>query len=87
MSDSKKFNVDISKSLLRNISSNLTSDYEKKEEAIDDSIILYIEDDFSIEFIESMKNGYIEMADINLEMSELGLEQDVCDFIEYESRL
>ncbi|GAA0115117.1 MULTISPECIES: hypothetical protein [Clostridium] len=87
MSDSKKLNVDISKSLLRNISSNLTSDYEKKEEAIDDSIILYIEDDFSIEFIESMKNGYIEMADINLEMSELGLEQDVCDFIEYESRL
>ncbi|WP_010294748.1 hypothetical protein [Clostridium senegalense] len=87
MSDSKKLNVDISKSLLRNISSNLTSDYEKKEDAIDDSIILYIEDDFSIEFIESMKNGYIEMADINLEMSELGLEQDVCDFIEYESRL
>ncbi|MGG7162859.1 hypothetical protein [Clostridium ihumii] len=87
MSDSKKLHADISKSMLMNISDTLTKDYSESKETLDNSIILYIEEELPIEFIENMKNGYLEMAELNLEISELGLEQDVCDFIKYESKL
>ena len=34
-----------------------------------------------------MKNGYLEMADINLELSETGFSNDIDDLNEYEARL
>lgn len=87
MSDSKKLSVNLSKTLLGKVGKKLSSDYKKNSEFIDETIILYIEGENSIDFIETMKQGYLSMGELNLEIAEFGLEQDVCDFIEYESRL
>ncbi|GAA0121668.1 MAG: CopG family transcriptional regulator [Clostridium argentinense] len=87
MSDSKKLSVNLSKTLLGKVGKKINPDYKKNSEFIDETIILYIEEENSIDFIETMKQGYLSMSELNLEIAEFGFEQDVCDFIEYESRL
>ena len=44
---------------------------KKNRKFIGKDLIIYKEDENNIEFYELMKNGYIEMSNINLEISEL----------------
>lgn len=60
---------------------------EKRSEFIRDIIILYIEEREKTKKIEQMKNGYTEMAAINLEFSEIGITDDVEELIQYEVKL
>ena len=60
---------------------------KKRSEFIRDIIILYIEEREKSKKIEKMKNGYAEMAAINLEFSEIGITDDVEELIEYEVKL
>jgi len=68
---------------------NLKNNYEKKIEKnsrfIEDSLIEYSDKEFTIEFINEMKKGYKEMAEINLEYSKLGSEYMLEDVNEYEA--
>ncbi|MDO5517603.1 MAG: hypothetical protein Q4F66_08600 [Clostridium sp.] len=68
---------------------NLRSNYEKKlkknSRFIEDSLIEYSDEDFSKDFINKMKMGYKEMAEINLEYSKLGSEYMLDDVNEYEA--
>jgi len=68
---------------------NLKNNYEKKIEKnsrfIEDSLIEYSDKEFTIEFINEMKKGYKEMAEINLEYSKLGSEYMLDDVNEYEA--
>lgn len=64
--------------------------YRKKSEFIKDTLILCIEDKKnkkSISKIEGLKKGYIEMAQINLEMCEMGFADDMLVLKEYEAKL
>ena len=45
--------------------------FKKNRKFIGNDLIRYNEDENNIEFYELMKNGYIEMSKINLEISEL----------------
>ena len=45
--------------------------FKKNRKFIGKDLIRYNEDENNIEFYELMKNGYIEMSKINLEISEL----------------
>lgn len=45
--------------------------FKKNRKFISKDLIIYNEDEDNIEFYELMKNGYIEMSNINLEISEL----------------
>lgn len=87
MSNSKKLSAKLSKSILRNISNTLNIEHRRKNRVIENPIILYMENDYSIEFIENMKKGYIEMGEINLEIAEFGLSEDAYELMKYESRL
>ena len=58
---------DISSTKVRKIN----VDFSKSSKFIKESLIIYSEDKESKEFFELMKNGYIEMSNINLEISEL----------------
>ncbi|NRW42812.1 hypothetical protein [Clostridium beijerinckii] len=49
------------------------------------SLIQYINEGFSADFEKLMKNGYQEMAEINLEYSKLGFEYMLDDVNEYEA--
>lgn len=46
-------------------------DFKKNRKFIEIDLIRYNEDENNIEFDELMKNGYIQMSQINLEISEL----------------
>ncbi len=78
MSDSKR--------LVVSLYDTLKEDRKKKSQFIMKSIILYIERSKS-EYIENMKNGYMEMASINLEFSEMSCAYDLEDCVEYETWL
>ena len=45
------------------------NDFEKSSKFINDSLIVYSEENEANEFFELIKNGYKEMSKINLELS------------------
>ena len=58
---------------------------KKSSGIMDKSLIQYINEGFSADFEKVMKNGYQEMAEINLEYSKLGFEYMLDDVNEYEA--
>ncbi|OOM79791.1 hypothetical protein CLPUN_14720 [Clostridium puniceum] len=71
---------------------NIKSSQIKKKDKIkkssgimENSLIQYINEGFSADFEELMKNGYQDMAEINLEYSKLGFEYMLDDVNEYEA--
>jgi CopG family transcriptional regulator / antitoxin EndoAI len=87
MSSSKKLVVNLSEALNNEFNKALKEDCKKRSEFIREAIILYIEEKKKLNNIEEMKRGYIEMAKINLEMSEMGFASDILEFKEYEAKL
>jgi CopG family transcriptional regulator/antitoxin EndoAI len=58
---------------------------KKNSGIMEKSLIQYINEGFSADFEKLMKKGYEEMAEINLEYSELGFEYMLDDVNEYEA--
>ena len=69
------------------------NNFEKSSKFINNSLIVYSEDNESHEFFELMKNGYKEMSKINLELaydinpSQKSLKYKFDDINEYEKWL
>lgn len=61
--------------------------YRKKSEFIRESLILYIKDKNKLNKMEELKQGYIEMAQINLDICEMGFAEDMLVLKEYEAKL
>lgn len=70
---------------LLNLRRNCKKKLEKNSRFIEDSLIEYTDEGFSKDFINKMKMGYKEMAEINLEYSKLGSEYMLDDVNEYEA--
>lgn len=87
MSSSKRLVVNLSEVLYNEFDKALKEDSKKKSQFIREAIILYIEERKKTQCFNEMKNGYLEMADINLELSETGFSNDIDDLNEYEARL
>lgn len=87
MSGTKRLVVNISEALFNDFDEALNEDCKKRSEFIKEAIILYIEDKKRLKFLEQMKKGYCEMAQINLEISEVGFASDVIELKEYEAKL
>jgi CopG family transcriptional regulator / antitoxin EndoAI len=87
MSNSKKLVADLSKTFCQEFNEAFQKECKKSSEFIDDGLIVYIEERKTSSFLEEMKHGYLAMAELNLEVSEFGLEKDIYDLIEYEARL
>lgn len=51
------------------LSLKIKDDFKKSSKFIKESLIIYSEEKESNEFFELMKNGYMEMAKINLDLS------------------
>ena len=84
MSSSKRLVVNLSETLSNEFNKALKEDNKKKSQFIRDAIILYIEERKKLEYIENMKRGYLEMAQINLEISEMGYAENFDNLNEYE---
>ncbi|KYH35423.1 antitoxin endoAI [Clostridium tepidiprofundi DSM 19306] len=87
MSGKKKLVVNLSEVLYNEFNEALRKDCRKKSEFITEAIILYIEEQKKESFIEQMKKGYNDMARLNLEISECGLEDYINELNEYEAKL
>lgn len=57
----------------------------KNSGIIDNSLIEYINESFSEDFVIKMKKGYEDMAELNLEYAEIGCEYMLEDVNEYEA--
>lgn len=62
-------------------------DLSRDSIAESESAILYFKDKWTRDIYHSFKNGYDEMSQINLSLSEIGLEDDMTDLHKYETRL
>ncbi|MGK0466800.1 CopG family transcriptional regulator [Clostridium sp.] len=87
MPTSKKLVVNISETLNVEFNKALQKDCKKRSEFIREAIILYIEEKKKNSYIDEMKRGYLEMAELNLEIADMGFEIDIKDFKEYEVKL
>ncbi len=87
MPGSKKLVVNLSETLNEEFNRALKEDCKKRSEFIREAIILYIEQKKSRKYIDEMKNGYLDMGQINLDFSEMGFSSDSTDLIEYEAKL
>lgn len=87
MSSSKRLVVNLSEALYNEFNKALEKDCKKRSEFIKEAIIVYIEEKKRLNLIEEMKKGYMEMAQLNLEISEMGFTNDVNELLEYEVKL
>lgn len=87
MSSSKRLVVNLSGTLCSEFDKALKEDCKKRSEFIREAIILYIEEKKKINFIEAMKEGYMEMSELNLEICEMGFCSDIKELKEYEVKL
>ncbi|WMJ80500.1 CopG family transcriptional regulator [Clostridium sp. MB40-C1] len=87
MSNSKKFMTNLADELNKEFRKKINKEYQKKSEFIKDRLILYIEKQKKISKVEELKKGYIEMAQINLCLSEVGFVEDMSQLKEYEAKL
>jgi CopG family transcriptional regulator/antitoxin EndoAI len=87
MSSSKKLVVNLSESLNNEFNKALEQDCKKRSEFIREAIILYIEEKKRLGLIEQMRKGYMEMAQLNVEISEMGFAKDIDELKKYEAKL
>ncbi len=87
MPTSKKLVVNLPETLNIEFNKALQKDCKKRSEFIREAIILYIEEKKKNSYIDEMKRGYLEMAELNLEIADMGFEIDIKDFKEYEVKL
>ena len=87
MAELKKILVSLPDSLLQEVDAIVAIEKKNRSEFIREAMKLYIRERHRIEIREKMKKGYEEMAKINSEMTEVGLESDVRVLEEYEAIL
>ena len=87
MSSSKRLVVNLSEALYNQFNKALEKDCKKRSEFIREAIILYIEEKKKLSLIEEMQKGYMEMAQLNIEISEMGFMSDMEELNDYEMKL
>jgi len=87
MSTSKKLVINLSETLYIEFNKALEKDCKKRSEFIRDAIILYIEEKKKLSEMEELAIGYSEMAQLNVELSEIGFVNDMRELKEYEVKL
>ena len=87
MASCKKLVVNLNESLYNEFNKALEEDCKKRSEFIREAIILYIEEKKRLSLIDQMRKGYMDMAQLNLEIAEMGFANDVDELKKYEAKL
>ena len=87
MAELKKILVSLPDSLLREVDEIVAIEKKNRSEFIREAMKLYIRERHRIEIRERMKKGYEEMAKINSELTEVGLNSDIQSLEGYEAIL
>jgi len=83
----KKILVSLPDSLLREVDEIVAIEKKNRSEFIREAMKLYIRERHKLEIREKMKKGYEEMAKINAELTEMGLNSDMVSLEVYEAIL
>lgn len=87
MAESKKIAICMPDTLLKEIDDMVCLECGNRSEFIRNAMRFYIQEIKRTSTIERMKNGYIEMAEINITLAEIGLTADNQTIMGYETRL
>jgi len=87
MAELKKILISLPVNLLAEVDELLAVEKKNRSEFIREAMKLYIREKHKVQMRERMKNGYIEMALINAELTEVGLNFDRQALEAYESIL
>lgn len=72
----------IVETIKESLENSLKQECEKNSQFIPKTLILYNEERNKIK--KAMKDGYLEMAKLNLELADIGIENDIIDLKKYE---
>lgn len=87
MAESRKIVVCVPNSLLQEVDYIVKLEKRNRSEFIREAMKLYLRERKKMEMRDMMKNGYQEMAAINLIYAEMGMDVDVCCLENYEAQL
>ncbi len=87
MSRQKKILISLPEGLLDEADNMAYSQNINRSEFIREAMRLYIREKKKAEIVQKLKKGYEEMAELNLEYSELGFAGDACQLKHYEEKL
>lgn len=76
MEDKVEITVEISKNLLKDVDDYIKYRRVSRDKFIHDAVTHYLCEHKKLELREQLKQGYIEMSDINLELAHEGLKCD-----------
>ncbi|MGE5630398.1 MAG: CopG family ribbon-helix-helix protein [Caulobacteraceae bacterium] len=87
MAESRKIAVCMPDTLLKEIDDMVGLECSNRSEFIRNAMRFYINEIKRTNTVERMKNGYIEMAEINITLAEIGFTADNETIMGYETRL
>lgn len=87
MAETKRIMISLPNSLLEEIDGIISIEKKNRSEFIREAMRLYIRERKKMEIREKLKSGYMEMSRINLNLAEVGLEEDVRELFNYEAKL
>jgi len=87
LSQYKKILISIPDNLLEELDNMVSNEKTNRSMLVREAMNLYIREKHKIELREKMKNGYEEMAEINLRLAEVCLGADNDQQCRYEARL
>lgn len=87
MAETRRVVVSLPSNLLDEANDMVPIEYENMSDFVMEAMKLFIAEKKKLEIIERLKNGYKEMSDLNLKLSEIGIEQDNIELTLYELNL
>lgn len=87
MAETRAIVTNIPGNLLSEANGMVPMEYKNMSDFVMEAMKLFIEEKKKLEFIESLKKGYKEMSELNIRLSEMGLEQDNLELARYELSL
>ena len=87
MAETKRIMVSLPNSLLEEVDFIVSMEKKNRSEFVKEAMKLYIREKRKVEVSERLKDGYLEMSQINLTLAEVGFEQDMMELNVYEARL
>ncbi len=87
MAETRKVVVSIPSNLLEEASCMVPMEYKNMSDFVMEAMKLFIEEKKKLEIIEKLKKGYKDMSDLNVRLSEMGLDQDNLELALYELSL
>lgn len=87
MAETRRVVVSLPSNLLDEVNDMVPIEYKNMSDFVMEAMKLFIAEKKKLEIIERLKNGYKEMSDLNLKLSEIGIEQDNIELTLYELNL